>query len=111
MRTLIRWAGDDPRREGLIDTPARVVKAYEEWFKGYEEDAAAILGRVFSETGGYQEMVLLRDIHFTSHCEHHMAPIVGRAHVAYLPRDRVIGIQSSRVSSKCLPDGWRFKNV
>ena len=92
VRTLIRWAGDDPGREGLIDTPARVVRAYEEWFKGYGEDASAILDRSFSETGGYSEMVLLRDIHFTSHCEHHMASIVGRAHIAYLPRDRVVGI-------------------
>lgn len=92
VRTLIRWAGDNPEREGLIDTPARVVNAYEEWFSGYAEDAGAILDRTFADTGGYREMVLLRDIRFTSHCEHHMAPIVGRAHVAYLPGDRVVGI-------------------
>jgi GTP cyclohydrolase I len=92
VRTLIQWAGDDPGREGLIDTPARVVRAYEEWFKGYREQPGAMLDRSFSETAGYRGMVLLRDIRFMSHCEHHMAPIVGRAHVAYLPRDRVVGI-------------------
>jgi len=92
VRTLIRWAGDDPSREGLRDTPGRVLGAYEEWFQGYNEDPDAILDRTFSETGGYREMVLLRDIRFASHCEHHMAPITGRAHIAYLPRDRVVGI-------------------
>lgn len=92
VRTLIRWAGDNPSREGLRDTPSRVLGAYEEWFQGYREDPDAILDRTFSETGGYREMVLLRDIRFVSHCEHHMAPISGRAHIAYLPRDRVVGI-------------------
>ena len=92
VRTLIRWAGDDPAREGLIDTPARIVRAYEEWFKGYGENAGTILERTFSETGGYGEMVLLRDIPFTSHCEHHMAPIAGRAHVAYIPRNALVGL-------------------
>jgi GTP cyclohydrolase IA len=91
-RTLIRWAGDDPTREGLLDTPARVVRAYEEWFAGYEEEPDEVLQRTFEEVAGYDEMVLLRDIHFVSHCEHHMALIVGRAHVAYLPRNRVVGI-------------------
>lgn len=92
VRTLIRWAGDDPAREGLGDTPARVVRAFEEWFAGYGQDPRRILERTFSEVAGYDEMVLLRDIHFSSHCEHHMAPIIGRAHVAYVPRDRVVGI-------------------
>lgn len=92
VRTLIRWAGDDPAREGLIDTPARIVRAYEEWFRGYDENAGIILERTFSETGGYAEMVLLRDIPFTSHCEHHMAPIAGRAHVAYIPRNALVGL-------------------
>ena len=92
VTTLIRWAGDDPDREGLIETPARVVRAYEEWFAGYGEDPDEMLRRTFEEVGGYDEMVLLRDIRFVSHCEHHMAPIVGRAHIGYLPRNRVVGI-------------------
>ena len=92
VRTLIKWAGDDPLREGLLDTPARVVRSYEEFFSGYEIDPKTILARTFDETDGYDEVVLLRDIHFESHCEHHMAPIVGRAHVAYLPQRRVVGI-------------------
>lgn len=92
VRTLIQWAGDDPRREGLLDTPARVARAYEEWFKGYRQDPRSILERTFSEIGAYSEMILLRDIRFVSHCEHHMAPIIGRAHIAYLPRERVVGI-------------------
>ena len=92
MRTLIRWAGDDPDREGLVDTPSRVVRAYQEWFRGYGQDASAILDRTFTEIAGYNDMVLLRDIRFASHCEHHMAPIIGRTHIAYLPRDRVVGI-------------------
>ena len=90
--TLIRWAGDDPDREGLVETPARVVRAYEEWFAGYREDPDELLQRTFEEIAGYDEMVLLRDILFVSHCEHHMAPIVGRAHIGYLPRNRVVGI-------------------
>jgi len=92
VRTLLRWAGDDPTREGLIDTPARVTKAYGEWFRGYDEDPAAILKRTFEEVDGYDEMVVLKDIRFESFCEHHMAPIIGKAHVGYIPTDRVVGI-------------------
>lgn len=92
VRTLIRWAGDDPDREGLVGTPARVVRAYEEWFAGYFENPREYLKRTFEEVGGYDEIVLLRDIRFESHCEHHMAPIIGRVHIGYLPRDRVVGI-------------------
>ena len=92
VRTLLRWAGDDPSREGLIDTPTRVTKAYGEWFRGYNEDPAAILKRTFEEVDGYDEMVVLKDIRFESFCEHHMAPIIGKAHVGYLPTDRVVGI-------------------
>ena len=92
VRTLLRWACDDPTREGLRDTPARVVRAYEEWFGGYNEDPVAILERTFEETDGYDEIVLLRDVRVESTCEHHMAPIIGRAHVAYLPHRRVVGI-------------------
>jgi GTP cyclohydrolase I len=92
IRTLLRWAGDDPSREGLIDTPKRVAKAYREWFCGYEEDPVELLARSFEETDGYDEMVLLRDIRLESTCEHHMAPILGRVHVAYLPSGRVVGI-------------------
>ena len=92
VRTLLRWAGDDPTREGLVDTPARVVRSYEEFFAGYDVDPVALLERTFEETDGYDEIVLLRDIRVESHCEHHMVPIVGRAHVAYLPHRRVVGI-------------------
>ena len=92
IRTLLRWAGDDPTREGLTDTPARVVRAYKEWFSGYEVDPVAVLERTFEETEGYDEIVLLRDIRLESTCEHHMAPIIGRVHVAYLPHRRVVGI-------------------
>jgi GTP cyclohydrolase I len=92
VRTLIRWAGDDPDREGLRATPARVVRAYEEWFSGYAADPRDYLKSTFQETGGYDEVVVLRDIRFESHCEHHMAPIIGRVHIGYLPRNRVIGI-------------------
>jgi GTP cyclohydrolase I len=92
VRTLLRWAGEDPAREGLLDTPKRVVKAYEEWFAGYREDPEVFLARTFSETEGYDEMVVLADIRFESFCEHHIAPIIGRAHVAYLPSRRVVGI-------------------
>ena len=92
VRTLIRWAGDDPDREGLAATPGRVARAYEEWFGGYAEDPKAFLQRTFEEVDGYDEIVVLRDIRFESHCEHHMAPIIGRAHVGYLPRHRVVGI-------------------
>jgi GTP cyclohydrolase IA len=92
IRTVIRWTGDDPQRDGLIDTPARVTRAFEEFFAGYGEDPALILQRTFEETEGYDEMIVLRGISFTSHCEHHLAPIIGRAWVAYLPRGRVVGI-------------------
>lgn len=92
IRTLIRWAGDDPAREGLLDTPARVAAAYEEFFRGYGEDPEEQLKRTFEEIDGYDEIVLLRDIRFESHCEHHMAPIIGVAHIAYLPHHRVVGI-------------------
>jgi GTP cyclohydrolase I len=92
VRTLIRWAGDDPDREGLAATPARVARAYEEWFAGYEVDPKAFLQRTFEEVDGYDEIVVLRDIRFESHCEHHMAQIIGRAHIGYLPRHRVVGI-------------------
>jgi GTP cyclohydrolase I len=92
VRTLLRWAGEDPDREGLHDTPKRVVRSYEEFFAGYEDDPAAMLSRTFAEVDDYDEIVLLRDIRFESHCEHHMVPIIGRAHVAYLPRRRVVGI-------------------
>jgi GTP cyclohydrolase I len=92
VSTLIRWAGDDPGREGLLDTPARVVRAYEQWFAGYSEDPGEHLARTFEEVAGYDEMVVLRDIRFVSHCEHHMAPIIGRAHIGYLPRNKVVGI-------------------
>jgi len=92
VHTLIAYAGDDPAREGLIDTPSRVVRSFEEFFAGYLDDPVDILERTFEETDGYDEMVLLRDIEFVSHCEHHMVPIIGKAHVAYLPRTRVVGI-------------------
>lgn len=92
VRTLIRWAGDDPDREGLVDTPARVLRAYEEFFSGYAIDPVAYLQRTFEETDGYDEMVVLRDIRIESHCEHHIVPIIGTAHVAYLPDRRVVGI-------------------
>jgi GTP cyclohydrolase IA len=92
VRTLIRWAGDDPDREGLLGTPKRVVRAYEEFFAGYQADPVEYLQRTFEEVDGYDEMVVLRDIRFESHCEHHLAPIIGVAHVGYLPRKRVVGI-------------------
>lgn len=92
IRTLIRWSGDDPTREGLVDTPRRVAKAWREYCAGYGDDPALHLARVFEEVGGYDEIVLLKDIPFQSHCEHHMAPIIGRAHIAYLPRNHVVGI-------------------
>lgn len=92
VRTLIRWAGDDPDREGLLDTPGRVTRSYRELFGGYDVDPRAYLERTFEEVGGYDELVVLRDIRFVSFCEHHMLPVVGRAHVGYLPRERVVGI-------------------
>ena len=92
VRTLLRWAGEDPRREGLQDTPQRVVDAYRDWFSGYQIDPAAYLRRTFEEVGGYDELIVLRDVTFESHCEHHMAPIIGRVHVGYLPDNKVVGI-------------------
>ena len=92
VRTLLRWAGDDPNREGLRDTPARVARAYDDWFSGYADDPVTFLQRTFEEVEGYDEMVVLRDIRFESHCEHHLAPIIGRAHVGYLPARKVVGI-------------------
>ena len=92
VRTLIQWAGDDPDREGLVGTPARVVRAYEEWFAGYFQKPREYLQRTFEEVAGYDEIVLLRDVRFESHCEHHLAPIIGRVHIGYLPHDRVVGI-------------------
>ena len=92
VRTLLRWSGEDPAREGLIDTPKRVVKAYEDWFSGYALDPDEYLARTFEEVEGYDELIVLRDIQFESHCEHHMAPIIGRAHVGYLPNGKVVGI-------------------
>jgi GTP cyclohydrolase I len=92
VRTLLRWAGDDPRREGLLETPKRVVKAYADWFSGYAVDPREYMRRTFEEVEGYDEMVVLRDIAFESYCEHHMAPIIGRAHVGYLPSNKVVGI-------------------
>ena len=92
IATLIRWAGDDPAREGLLDTPRRVARAWREYCQGYAEDPASHLSRQFEEVGGYNELVLLKDIPFQSHCEHHMAPIIGKAAIAYLPRDKVVGI-------------------
>ena len=92
VRTLLRWAGEDPAREGLLDTPKRVVRAYRDWFSGYTLDPDDYLQRTFEEVAGYDELIVLRDIHFESHCEHHMAPIIGRVHVGYLPDGKVVGI-------------------
>src|SRR5688572_306653 len=92
VRVLLRWAGDDPSREGLLETPARVAKAYRELFSGYTQDPEDVLGRTFEEVAGYDDIVLVKDIPFYSHCEHHMVPIIGRAHVAYLPNGRVLGL-------------------
>lgn len=92
VRTLLRWAGDDPDREGLLDTPQRVARAYEDWFSGYALDPDDYLARTFEEVGGYDEMIVLRDIEYESHCEHHMAPIIGKVHVGYLPDGKVVGI-------------------
>ncbi|HEY5409873.1 MAG TPA: GTP cyclohydrolase I, partial [Caulobacteraceae bacterium] len=92
VRTLLAWTGDDPDREGLIETPRRVVEAFEEWFSGYGEDPGKLLGKTFEDVEGYDDIVMLRDIEVESHCEHHMAPFLGKAYVAYVPTDRVVGI-------------------
>jgi GTP cyclohydrolase IA len=92
VRTLLQWTGDDPDREGLLETPDRVLRAYDEFFAGYAEDPKEILRKTFSETEGYDEMIVLRDVRFESHCEHHMVPIIGKAHIAYIPKRRVVGI-------------------
>ncbi len=92
VRTLLLWAGEDPHREGLVETPERVARAYEDWFSGYKKDPVSFLKRTFEEVDGYDEMIVLRDIAFESHCEHHMAPIIGHAHVGYLPNNKVVGI-------------------
>ena len=92
VHTLLRWAGDDPSREGLADTPARVARAFEDWFSGYDQNPEEYLARTFQEVSGYDDMVVLKDIRFESHCEHHLAPIIGRAHVGYLPSNKVVGI-------------------
>jgi GTP cyclohydrolase I len=92
ISTLLLWAGEDPRREGLVDTPKRVARAYEDWFSGYKDDPVKFLERTFEEVEGYDEMIVLRDIAFESHCEHHMAPIIGKAHIGYLPNSKVVGI-------------------
>ncbi|MGB5410226.1 MAG: GTP cyclohydrolase I FolE [Woeseiaceae bacterium] len=92
VKTLLLWAGEDTRREGLLETPTRVAKAYEDWFSGYKDDPVEFLARTFEEVEGYDEMIVLRDISFESHCEHHMAPIIGVAHVGYLPKNKVVGI-------------------
>ena len=92
VRTLLKWSGDDPTREGLLDTPKRVAKAYEDWFSGYRLDPDDYMARTFEEVGGYDEMIVLRDIDYESHCEHHMAPIIGKVHIGYLPDGKVVGI-------------------
>jgi len=107
VRTLLRWAGDDPTREGLLDTPARVARAYEQWFQGYNEDPVEYLERTFEEVEGYDEVILLRDIRLESYCEHHLAPIIGKVHVAYLPTNRVVGI--SKLARVVEAYGRRFQ--
>ena len=105
VRTLLRWAGDDPAREGLLDTPKRVAKAYEDWFSGYALDPDDYMARTFEEVCGYDEMIVLRDIEYESHCEHHMAPIIGKVHVGYLPDGKVVGISKLArvVMHSCAP--------
>ena len=105
VRTLLRWAGEDPAREGLLDTPGRVARAYRDWFSGYREDPRDYLARTFKEVAGYDELIVLRDIEFESHCEHHMAPIIGKVHVGYLPDGKVVGISKLArvVMHSCAP--------
>ena len=111
IRTLIRWTGDDPTREGLRDTPKRVARAWKEYCLGYGEDPSIHLSRVFQEVGGYDELVLLKDIPFQSHCEHHMAPIIGKASIAYMPTDRVVGISKLARDSTVSRDACRCRNA
>jgi len=106
VRTLLRWAGEDPTREGLLDTPRRVAEAYGDWFSGYRDDPRAYMERTFEEVAGYDELIVLRDIEYESHCEHHMAPIIGRVHVGYLPAGKVVGISKlARVQDVLQPLG------
>ena len=107
VRVLLAWAGDDPDREGLLDTPKPVAKAFREYFSGYEDDPAEALSRTFDDVGGYDDIVMLRDIEFNSHCEHHIAPFVGRAHVAYLPTKSVVGISKLARVVKSMPAACR----
>ena len=109
IHTLLLWAGEDPRSEGLLDTPRRVARAYEDWFSGYKDDPVTYLQRTFEEVEGYDEMIVLRDIPFESHCEHHMAPIIGKAHVGYLPSNKVEVSASWRASLKHLRAVSRFR--
>ena len=111
VKTLIRWIGDDPKREGLLETPARVLRAYGEWFAGYGDDPAEHLARTFEEVGGYDEPVLLRAIPFRSCCEHHMAPITGVAHISYVPAARVVGISKLARSSTASQNGSRYRSA
>ena len=110
VRTIIRWTGEDPDRDGLRETPARVTRSFEEFFSGYDQDPVEILEKTFEEIEGYDEMIVLRDIRFESHCEHHMAPIVGRAWVAYIPNGRVVGISKlARVVWTFMPSAFRYR--
>ena len=117
VRTLLRWSGDDPAREGLLDTPKRVAKAYQDWFSGYALDPDDYLARTFEEVCGYDEMIVLRDIDYESHCEHHMAPIIGKVHIGYLPNGKVVGISKLaahrrlRWRSSALRNGWRARRA
>ena len=115
VRTLLRWTGDDPEREGLVDTPARVARAWRDWCRGNLENPAVHLDRTFEDVGGYNEIIVLRDVPFHSHCEHHMAPIVGKASIAYLPKNRVVGISKRQLWRQCGCDGgepwWLAKHT
>ena len=111
VRTLIAWAGDNPDREGLRDTPKRVVNAYKEWFRGYDQDPKEVLSRVFEDVSGYDDMVILREIDVESHCEHHIAPFLGKAWVAYLPKIRLSAFLNSSKSSRFLPNACKLKKL